>query len=135
MNDPFRKNADRLIERALRLRADKVRKRQRLGAQLENELLPLFSYVVFYSEEPWPEWMDSILHGVANLNWYRDSSFDNHGVSGTTGDYRQVPLSKSSLRKIFTTLPLISTEEIRKLLIIDDRQSRRYFKACQIAYP
>ncbi len=127
--------ANELIKRANRLRADKERKGNKKGRQLENQLMPLFSFIAFERDDPWPLEMDNIFHGVANLDWYRSSAGGKEGVSGTTGNYRQVPLSKSSLRKIFTFLPLISTEEVRKLLLIDDRQASRYMKAALLAYP
>ncbi|WP_208733635.1 hypothetical protein [Pseudomonas duriflava] len=70
----------------------------------------------------YPLWADDILQGVARLDWYR-----------TTG--RSIPLSVRKLIKLLIHLPVLSTQCISSLLLLEERQARRYLEALKLALP
>jgi len=70
----------------------------------------------------YPPWADDILQGIARLDWYRTGA-------------RSIPLSVKQLVRILVSLPVIDTIAITQLLLLEERQARRYLKAIELALP
>lgn len=130
------RRANELIAQAEAFGARQPRARGRPGNVLTNTVLEEFRHVVFEQDNKWPAWIDDVLHGVCNLDWYRTSYTEDVGVSGTPEKIRAgLPLSKLSLRKVFTFLETINNFTVGALLKVDERQARRYVQAAKLALP
>jgi hypothetical protein len=70
----------------------------------------------------YPPWADDILQGIARLDWYRPGA-------------RSIPLSVKQMVRILVTIPVIDTNAITQLLLLEERQARRYLKATKLAMP
>lgn len=105
-------------QRAQRLQTPPIKtsKRGRKPLQLVN---PLFGVAEL---RQYPPWADDILQGIARLNWYRNGA-------------RSIPLSVKQLIRILVSIPVIDTRAITQLLLLEERQARRYLKATELALP
>lgn len=121
LHQRLKENADKLIERATQRRISHRGTGNRTK-RLDNLLQPVFARIDFSKHTPWPLWIDDVLAGVCRLDWYR-------------ADERSIPLSATNLIQIFSTLPVITVYDISHLLVLGERQARRYMKACELAYP
>lgn len=101
-------------------------KRGRKPRTLLNPLAGFLSYYRLHSSAElyngYPIWLDDVLQGISRLDWYRP-------------DERSIPLSVKSLLRILDALPVISTDNIAALLLVEERQARRYLKAVELAMP
>lgn len=100
--------------------------RGRKPTTLINPLAGLLSYYRLDSgsdqSNGYPLWLDDVLQGIARLDWYRPND-------------RSIPLSVKGLVRIFDALPVITTRHIASLLLVEERQARRYMKATELALP
>ncbi|MFP6863837.1 hypothetical protein [Pseudomonas sp.] len=105
-------------QRAQRLQTPPVKTstRGRKPIQLVN---PLFDVTEL---RQYPHWSDDILQGIARLDWYRPGA-------------RSIPLSVKKLVRILVSLPVIDANAITQLLLLEERQARRYLKAIELALP
>ncbi|MEE1949258.1 hypothetical protein V0R48_09755 [Pseudomonas alcaligenes] len=94
----------------------KTSTRGRKPIQLVN---PLFGVTEL---RQYPPWADDILQGIARLDWYRPGA-------------RSIPLSVKQLIRILVSIPVIDTSAITQLLLLEERQARRYLKATELALP
>lgn len=115
-----------LEERCSRLSAAaaKTTTRGRKPRSIDN---PLFGVVSLLSNTDgphhgYPLWIDDVLQGIARLNWYRPIG-------------HSIPLSVKRLARILYSLPTISTASITTLLLLEERQARRYMTAIELAMP
>lgn len=127
LNDALEARTRQLEERHTRLNTvvAKTTTRGRKPRAIDN---PLFGVLTAYTKATeelyhgYPLWLDDVLNGVARLDWYR-----------TTG--RSIPLSVKRLTRILDSLPTISTASITTLLLLEERQARRYMTAIELAMP
>lgn len=70
----------------------------------------------------YPAWLDDVLRGVANLDWYRSNA-------------RSIPLSVRHMLSILEQLPVITAAGVAALLLVDVRQAQRYVQALRMAMP
>lgn len=126
LNDALEARTRQLEERHTRLNmvAAKTTTRGRKPRALDN---PMFGVVSLYSDTDglkhgYPLWIDDVLQGVARLNWYRPLG-------------HSIPLSVKRLTRILDSLPTISTASITTLLLLEERQARRYMTAIELAMP
>lgn len=118
LHEALEKHTREIEEKAERIRApiQKSSPKGRKPTQISN---PLYGVQAL---REYPRWADDILQGVARLDWYR-----------TTG--RSIPLSVRKLIKLLTHLPVLSTQSISSLLLLEERQARRYLEALKLALP
>lgn len=117
--------ANRLVPKAsLESKAKQMRGRK--PKTLFNPLAGFYSHYRFQSSTDlyngYPLWLDDVLQGISRLDWYRPGE-------------RSIPLSVKSLLRILDALPVISTDNIAALLLVEERQARRYLKAVELAMP
>lgn len=117
--------ANRLASKAS-LESKTKQKRGRKPRTLFNPLAGFLSYYRFHSSTElyngYPLWIDDVLQGISRLDWYRP-------------DERSIPLSVKALLRILDALPVINTNSIAALLLVEERQARRYLKATELAMP
>lgn len=118
LHEALEKHTREIEEKAERIRApiQKSSPKGRKPTQISN---PLYGAQVL---REYPRWADDILQGIARLDWYR-----------TTG--RSIPLSMRKLIKLLIHLPVLSTQSISSLLLLEERQARRYLEALKLAIP
>lgn len=115
-------NADRLIAKATRsLYNYSESKAGRKPAFFHNCVLPEMTDVLYRDEDSWPLWVDDIVSGVARLDWYGRKE-------------EQRPLSKKKIVKCFALLEEINASTVSHLLLVEQRQATRYYKACELLH-
>lgn len=114
-------SADRIINKTVSTLAPvrKVKGAGRKPASFVNTILPECLDVLYAGEDNWPLWADDILAGIARLDWYREGE-------------RSIPLSARNILKCLAHLETIDSYSISHLLHIGERQSRRYYDACEL---
>lgn len=70
----------------------------------------------------YPAWLDDVLRGVANLDWYRTTA-------------RSIPLSVRHMLSILDQLPVITAAGVAALILVELRQAQRYVQAMRMAMP
>lgn len=117
--------AERLTSKSL-MESNDTPKR---GRKPKRQINPLAGVLNYYRQpcragfsRGYPLWLDDVLQGVARLDWYRTGA-------------RSIPLSVKTLLRILDALPVISTSNIAAMLLIEERQARRYLKATELAMP
>ena len=105
-------------QRAQRLQTPPIKTSTR-GRKPIHLVNPLFGFAEL---RQYPPWADDILQGIARLDWYRTGA-------------RSIPLSVKQLVRILVSLPVIDTNAITQLLLLEERQARRYLKAIELALP
>lgn len=113
------RNADRIIAKGQSVLYT-AGLRGRPQASFSNCVLPEMMEVRMSGEE-WPLWVDDVLSGITRLDWYAQED-------------DQMPLSMGKMLKIFSSLDIISTENVSHFLQLGERQARRYYKACAMAH-
>ena len=115
-------NADKVIRRATRsLYSFSDSEAGRKPAFFHNCILPEMTQVLYADEDSWPLWLDDAVSGVARLDWYGPRA-------------KQVPLAKKKIVQCFALLDRIDASTISHLLLLDERQSQRYYKACEMLH-
>lgn len=104
--------------------ASTPRTRGRKPRSIDN---PLLGFYRFYADQDgtrhgYPLWLDDVLQGIARLDWYRTTA-------------PSIPLSVKSLVRILNQLEVISTATVSELLLLEERQARRYMAAVTLALP
>ncbi|WP_025166286.1 hypothetical protein [Pseudomonas taeanensis] len=126
LNEKLETRTRQLEERFVRLSAasNKTAKRGRKPRALDNPIVGVFSHVAATTDQRhgYPAWADDVFQGVARLDWYRANA-------------RSIPLSVKRLVRIIDHLPVISTANISTLLLLEERQARRYMTAIELALP
>lgn len=112
------KRTQAIERKAQRLRspATKASQKGRKPTQLVNPLIG------FDELRAYPPWADDILQGAARANSYRPGA-------------RSIPLSTKQMVRILLHLPVIDTVSITQLLLLEERQARRYVQALRLAMP
>jgi hypothetical protein len=114
-------NADRLIKKQQSVLVTAYNGRGRKPSSFVNKIQPEITEVLHHSEEGWPLWVDDIVSGIARLDWHRPSE-------------RSIPLSGKSMLTILSALAIVDVFGISNLLLIGERQSQKYYRACELAH-
>lgn len=118
----IRANADKLIAKVQRkVFLPSGRKGGRQLASFDNCIRPEIEHLLYAEDDTWPLWVDDPLSGVARLDWY-------------SANENQRPLSKVKILQCFAQLDTIDVGSVSQLLMVGERQARRYYKACELLH-